>query len=162
MFDESWSLTTERLNLRLASPADIPFVTEVWTDGGVRRFLGGSISDEEAAGRIWPRIDARELLVISIHLSAKPVGILCVSDCEQQQIELSYLLLPEHWNQGYATEAITALLGKLKSSFATYSLVAITQAVNAPSRTLLLRLGFHEERRHIEFAAVQITYGMKL
>lgn len=162
MFDESWSLTTERLALRPACANDLPFATTVWTDARVRVFLGGAITSEEAARRIWPRVDAMELLVISELDSGQLVGLLGVSDCHEQQLELSYLLAPEHWNRGYATEAIAALIGNLKSSLAAHRLFAITQAANKPSRNLLLRLGFREERQHSEFDALQITYGMEL
>ena len=103
-----------------------------------------------------------ELLVISELDSGQLVGLLGVSDCHEQQLELSYLLAPEHWNRGYATEAIAALIGNLKSSLAAHRLFAITQAANKPSRNLLLRLGFREERQHSEFDALQITYGMEL
>ena len=162
MFNESWSLTTEHLILRPACADDIPFAISVWTDARVRTFLGGTITNEDAGQRIRPRIDARELLVISTLDAEQCVGLLSVSDCHRQELELSYLLIPEHWNQGYATEAIAALIGNLKSSFAMHRLYAITQAANAPSRNLLIRLGFHEEHQHVEFDALQITYGMEL
>ena len=162
MFDESWSLATERLVLRPARANDLPFVTGVWTDARVRIFLGGAITNEEAVRRIWPRIDAGELLVIYSLDSEQFVGLLSVGDCHEQKLELSYLLTPEHWNRGYATEAITALLSKLKSSFPAHRLFANTQAANTPSQKLLLRLGFREERRHVEFGALQITYGIEL
>jgi [ribosomal protein S5]-alanine N-acetyltransferase len=162
MFDASWSLTTERLVLRPACADDLPFVTSVWTDARVRVFLGGTITDEEAIQRIWPRIDARELLVIFSLDREQFVGVLSVCNCREQRLELSYLLTPEHWNRGYATEAITVLHRELKISFATYRLLATTQAANTPSRNLLRRLGFREERQHIEFDTLQITYGMEL
>ena len=162
MFDPSWSLTTRRLVLRPAGANDVPFLTSVWTDARVRTFLGGNITRKEAARRIWPLMDARELLVISDLDSRKFVGLLGVSDCHEQQLELSYLLAPEHWNRGYATEAIAALIGNLKSSFTAYRLFAITQATNTLSRSLLLRLGFREERQHVEYGALQITYEVQL
>jgi [ribosomal protein S5]-alanine N-acetyltransferase len=162
MFDEGWSLTTERLVVRPACADDLPFVTALWTDARVRIFLGGAITNEEAVRRIWPRIEASELLVISVRDGGQLAGVLSVSDRHGQELELSYLLAPECWSQGYATEAIVALLGKSKSSFTTHRLFAITQAANTPSRKLLLRLGFREERQHVEFDALQITYGMEL
>ncbi len=162
MFDPLWSLTTERLALRPACSDDIPLVTSVWSDVRVRTFLGGAITNEEAVRRIWPRIDARELLVISMLDGKQCVGLLSISDCHEKELELSYMLSPEHWHRGYATEAIAALLDKLKASFVAHSLFAITQAANTPSRNLLARLGFREERQHLEFDALQITYGIVL
>jgi RimJ/RimL family protein N-acetyltransferase len=162
MFDISWSLRTERLVVRPACANDLPFLTSVWTDARIRVFLGGVITHEEAVRRIWPRLDAMELLVVSELDSDQLVGLLSVSDCHEQQLELSYLLVPEHWHRGYAIEAIAALIDNLESSFAAYRLVAITQAANTPSRNLLLRLGFCEERQYIEFDALQITYGLVL
>jgi RimJ/RimL family protein N-acetyltransferase len=162
MFDESWSLTTERLALRPACASDLPFAIGVWTDARVRIFLGGAITNEEAVRRIRLRIEARELLVISSLDSGQLIGLLSVCDCQEQQLELSYLLAPEHWSRGYAKDAIAALIGNLKSSFAGYRLFAITQAANTPSRNMLRRLGFREERQHVEFDALQVNYGMRL
>jgi RimJ/RimL family protein N-acetyltransferase len=162
MVDGSMSLTTERLVVRPACEEDLPFATSVWTDARVRIFLGGAITNEEAARRIWPRIDARELLVISRLDDRTCVGLLGVTYCHERQLELTYLLEPEQWNRGYAKEAIAALIDNLKSSFAAYRLFAITQAENTPSRHLLRRLGFREERKHIELEAPQITYGVEL
>ena len=162
MFDEEWSLTTERLVLRPACGNDVPFASSVWTDARVRTFLGGAISNDEAVRRICPRIDAWDLVVIAGRDSDHLVGLLSVFDCHQQQLELSYLLAPEHWHRGYATEAIAALLGSLKLSCAGHRLFAITQEANTPSKNLLVRLGFTEEGQHIEFDVLQITYGMVL
>jgi ribosomal-protein-alanine N-acetyltransferase len=162
MFDAGWFLMTERVVLRPACANDVPFAASVWTDTRVRTFLGGAITNDEAVRRIWPRIDATELLVIGGRDSGQLIGLLSVSRCHEQQLELTYLLAPEHWNRGYATEAIAALIGRLESSFAAHRLFAITQAANAPSRNLLLRLGFREEHQHCEFDAHQVTYGMVL
>jgi len=162
MFAESWSLSTERLVLRLAASEDVPFTIRLWSDARVRVFLGGAITEEEAARRIAARIAAAELLVVSDRRNKQPIGALIVSERHEQQIELAYLFAPEHWNRGYATEAIAALLGDLGSSFAGHRLFAVTQAANTASRNLLLRLNFHEENQYTEFEELQIIYGMRL
>lgn len=61
--------------------------------------------------------------------------------------EVGYILHPDHWGQGVATEALSAVIGHV---FATRDAGAITADVdprNAASLRLLAKLGFRETHR---------------
>lgn len=61
--------------------------------------------------------------------------------------EIGYILHPDHWGQGLAREALTALIPHI---FARHPIAAITADVdprNAASLKLLARLGFEETGR---------------
>ena len=61
--------------------------------------------------------------------------------------EVGYILHPDHWGQGLATEALSAVIGHI---FATRAIDAITADVdprNEGSLRLLARLGFAETHR---------------
>jgi ribosomal-protein-alanine N-acetyltransferase len=61
--------------------------------------------------------------------------------------EIGFILHPDYWSQGYATEAMTALVPHI---FATSDLPALTADVdpdNLASRAVLRKLGFVETHR---------------
>lgn len=56
-------------------------------------------------------------------------------------IEAGWCVAAEHWRQGYALEAMIAVLDWGWASFAVLRIVAITPARNTPSQALMRRLG---------------------
>lgn len=56
--------------------------------------------------------------------------------------ELVYWIAPEYWGQGYATEAVRALLS-LARTLGHRQIVALGHADNAASGRVLAKLGFH-------------------
>lgn len=65
--------------------------------------------------------------------------------------EIGYRLFPHHWGQGLATEGAQELLRYAFDDLAATRCVAITMAVNEPSRKVMRKIGlnyvrtFHEE-----------------
>jgi RimJ/RimL family protein N-acetyltransferase len=73
-----------------------------------------------------------------------------VGDCgfqlfEAEQAEIGITLAPQHQGQGYAIEALGALLGYLFSELSLHRIVARTDPANHASMRLLERLGFRHE-----------------
>ncbi len=62
-------------------------------------------------------------------------------------VDLGYLLLPEAWGRGYATEACRAVLGWFAGALPGEAVVLTTQTANARSMRLAARLGFVEVER---------------
>jgi RimJ/RimL family protein N-acetyltransferase len=60
--------------------------------------------------------------------------------------DLGYAFLPEHTGQGLAYEACQASLAAANRDFALTGLLAIVNPGNAPSRRLLVKLGFGHQR----------------
>ncbi len=56
--------------------------------------------------------------------------------------DLGYAMLPEHGGHGYATEAAACVLAHARQSLRIDRILAIASAGNAPSISLLLKLGF--------------------
>ena len=77
------------------------------------------------------------------------------------EIELGYLLLPESWGHGYATEACFAALDWCAGVLPGEPVVLCTQTANSPSMRLAERLGFTEVERFEEFGAEQ-WFGVRL
>jgi RimJ/RimL family protein N-acetyltransferase len=61
--------------------------------------------------------------------------------------EIGYILHPDHWGQGLATEAMSAVVGHLFANWPVEALKADVDPRNAGSLRLLARLGFVETHR---------------
>lgn len=59
--------------------------------------------------------------------------------------ELGYVLNPDHWGRGYATEAATRLLGECFDAWGAHRVMAGCDVRNPASWRLLERLGFRRE-----------------
>ena len=126
------------------------------TDPEVRRYLGGPVGEAhvEAAraatvGERWGAFCIADLVTDEV------IGG-CSFDRWRGVLELSYELLPEHWGQGLAGEALATALDWVWSNTEDESLVAVTQAANRRSRELLERLGFNADIEFEEFGAPQL------
>lgn len=71
------------------------------------------------------------------------------------QVDLGYLLLPEVWGRGYATEACRAALGWFAGALPGEPVVLTTQTANEASMRLAARLGFVEVDRFTAYEAEQ-------
>ncbi len=74
---------------------------------------------------------------------------------EGDEVEIGYLLLPEAWGSGYATEACTAALAWVDRAVPGEPVVLCTQTANQPSMRVAERLGFVEVGRFEEYDAEQ-------
>ncbi len=61
--------------------------------------------------------------------------------------EVGYILHPDAWGQGLATEALTAVIGHIFATHAVDAIKADVDPRNAASLRLLARLGFAETHR---------------
>jgi ribosomal-protein-alanine N-acetyltransferase len=77
----------------------------------------------------------------------------------QVDTEISYLLLPEAWGQGYAREAVERVLCHGHRDLGLSRIVAETQTANASSVRLLERVGMTFERHLERFGASQSLYA---
>jgi ribosomal-protein-alanine N-acetyltransferase len=143
---------------------DFSQVVRLYAEPEVRTFLGGPLSRRLAQQR------ARELIVQSERAKAWAVrhslddptllGVVVPGQHHDlEDMEVSYLFLPEHWGNGYATGALGQVL---KLAFGTAGLrrvVAETQSANTASVRLLERLGFLPSRTLVRFGAEQRIYS---
>jgi ribosomal-protein-alanine N-acetyltransferase len=79
------------------------------------------------------------------------------------QTEVSYLLLPEHWGNGYAREAVSAAVAwaLAEAAPAPPVVIAVTQEANDRSRQLLESIGMKPVDMFVEFGAPQVMYSVE-
>ncbi len=149
MHDPQDSLTTERLALRRFTMADAELVNRLNGDPRVMRYAGGTLtraqSDEVLKERmieyyerhpgfgIWATLERSTGACVGLHLLNHIRG--------EDFIQVGYLLFPEYWGRGYATEMTVRILRHGFEALQLPQIVAITDLANLESQRVLLKAG---------------------
>ena len=147
-------IETERLILRPMIAEDIPALVALWMDPEATRYLGGPrgqafleqtfredlTSPTPLDYDLWPVIE---------RASGRVVGHCGLLDKEIDgvtEIELTYVIAPECWGRGYATEIARALIDYADNTLHLPRLIALIEPDNAGSERVALKLGMRHER----------------
>jgi RimJ/RimL family protein N-acetyltransferase len=165
---ETWPVrfSTRRLTIRELGEDDRDGLIDLCTSAQARRYLGGPVprghAEEEIAGAsseipgsFGVHEKATGFFVGTVDLDRRDSGRPGHISTKGGELEVSYVLLPDHWGKGYAEEAVRSVLGWAASTLPDLRVIAVTQAANERSVALLGRLGFGEVRRFQEFGAEQ-------
>jgi RimJ/RimL family protein N-acetyltransferase len=156
-------LTTARLILRPAAPADVDELHALWTHPDVRRYLWDdriidrALAESTLADCLGLASDGLGLWICERTDHADPAfvgcaGLLPVSTAADYDetlagmIEPLVALAPAHWGRGYAQEALRALLAYAEHTLGVNRLAAVTDVPNEASDRMLRRAGFHPLR----------------
>src|SRR5215831_710616 len=157
---EFTTIETARLRLRRFADADLPTFIAYRNDPAIARFQS------------WEGITEAEAAVFVREVEAAPAGVpgegfqiaiertdrgRMIGDCffkvmedDTRQAEIGYTLAREAHGQGFATEAVAALLTYLFTTVDLHRVVAIVDARNAASVALLERLGMRREAHFLQ------------
>lgn len=146
-------LTSERLQLRRFTTADLPLLQKLNADPAVMRYLGGPERAEDTQamleGRILTYYDEHPGLGVWATLersSGECIGFHLLNHIRDEAlIQVGYRLFPDWWERGYATEMTVALLRYGYADLGLPSICAITHPDNSGSQRVLLKSGL--ERR---------------
>ena len=109
--------------------------------------------EETARFPLLPEGKKGELLRTSVRLAITlpgddtPIGrvSLRLNWAEIREWEIGWTLHPDHWGQGYATEAARAMLELAFTRLNAHRVVAYTNFHNAPSVAVMRRLGMQQD-----------------
>lgn len=143
-------ITTDRLNLKLASMEDAPFFLELYNAPSFIQFIGDknlrSLEDARSyvQNRFLPQIERLgygNYLIIRKEDGAKigSVGIFEREGLDVQDIGFSFL--EEFQGKGYGYEAASKLLETAFTDFGCSKISAITSKENIASQSLIQKLG---------------------
>jgi RimJ/RimL family protein N-acetyltransferase len=152
----AWPGRTERLSLRPATPADLEATWAFRRLAEVARWLTGAPGTLEDYRRKFEDPDrlARTLVVerggevvgdLYLHVKDGWAQIEVADAARGVEAELGWVVAPAHAGQGYATEAVRALL---RICFVDLGLRRVTAgcfAANVPSWRLMEKLGMRRE-----------------
>jgi [ribosomal protein S5]-alanine N-acetyltransferase len=132
--------------LGAALPAEPP-------DAAVERFLSRRIGQlrkhpdiQRWLARAIVRRERRPVMVGNVGFHGEP-GVNAIGS--EDALEIGYGILPEHRRQGYATEAVEALIGWARTQGIDH-FVASVAPENEPSLAIMRKLGFVRTGQHID------------
>lgn len=148
-------IDTPRLILTPPEPADAttlftyrthPAVQKYqdWEPSGVQDALDLIAANHETK---FDTPDSWFQLGIRLRESNELIGDLGVHflSAESEPVEIGYTLAPDHWGNGYATEAVRALLDYLFCQLKKHRVIASVDPDNLASIALLNRIGMRQE-----------------
>lgn len=156
-----WPLRTERLVIRRMTLADIEPTWAFRSLPEVSEWVTSAFSDIDAYRKVFERPDVLESGLVIEH-DGVIVGdlMLLITDPWSQtevreqgngtQAELGWTIAPVHQGNGYATEAVRALLDVCFGSLGLRRVVAECFADNEASWRLMERLGMRRESHTIK------------
>lgn len=143
-------LTTDRLILRNVAPEDGPIMYDYRNNERCARYQRGQVRDQAGIDALIEKrqndqlsLDAPALLAVALRETGEMIGEIVVMP-QDGAISLGYTFSYRHHRQGYAYEALSALLELLHSRFPDQEFICFTERENLPSRNLLTKLGYQD------------------
>ena len=135
----SQMIRTERLNIRLASDEEMRALIAEEPDEEMKKAYGEmlALSLADPGLRQWAAVWFIE------SKNGERIGDLCFKGLSPDGIaEIGYGLLPAFWGKGYASEAVSAVVGWALSQPGVTRIEAETDPDNAASQRVLEKAGF--------------------
>ncbi|MBC1349900.1 GNAT family N-acetyltransferase [Listeria welshimeri] len=160
-------IKTERLFLSEMTLADTEVLFGYWSDDSVTRYMNiepfQSMQPVEEMIRMLRQLEMEEKAlrcVIVLQSTGEIIGTCGFNyiDHENHRAEIAYDLGTRFWRQGYATEAVRALIEWGKESFKLHRIEAKVDPRNVSSITLLEKLGFLEEGLLRDYEKIGTAY----
>ncbi|TYL39727.1 GNAT family N-acetyltransferase [Natronococcus pandeyae] len=151
-------LRGDLVELRPIECDDAAFLAGLVNDPRIRRYLGTAdpLNRTQKRERIESLDDAEELQFV-IAVDGEPVGSIGLYEPNETwgTTELGYMIDPDHWGEGYATDAVSQAC---RYAFAERRFEKVSASVyetNPASRRVLEKAGFTEEGRLRDEAFVE-------
>lgn len=143
-------IETERLFLRKPRPSDHPALFAMWADPAVMADLG-PVKDDAMSAATLARHDSYRheglgFLTVERKSDWAVIGFCGLKRGDLQhpiagEIEAGWMIARRYWRQGYALEAMRAVVAWGWESFDMPRIVAITAERNLASQAMMTRLG---------------------
>lgn len=154
-----WPLATERLRLRLHGTGDAEWLHELYSRPDVARYLlDEPWTAEVTRDKLTERLAKTDIdgetgaLALVIEHDGVPIGdvALWLTDHEHRQGEIGWVLDPAHGGQGFASEAVRAVLALGFDHYRLHRITAQMDARNSASAALARRVGLRLEAHHVQ------------
>jgi RimJ/RimL family protein N-acetyltransferase len=147
---ESVFLRGDRIDLRPIEEADLPLLVEQLNHPDVWRTLRTREPKNQRQEREWwEGLDERDGVTLLVAADGDPVGTVGLDDVDANwgTAEVGYAIHPDHWGNGYATEAVALVTRYAFEQRRLEKLAAEVYGHNPASRRVLERNGSREEGR---------------
>ena len=161
--DPCW-LTTDRLGLRRFATTDLGWLSSLYADPEVTRYLGGTKTEAQVkkmlAERILDYYEAHPGLGIWMTIeqaTGAPVGFHLINHIRGESIiQVGFGLTRSAWGRGFATEMASALLRYAFLDLELESIAGMASLANVASQRVLQKIGL---QRHGERAFPHPAYA---
>lgn len=162
------SFETSRLRAERICREHRDLLRRMFQDERVCATLGGVLTDKQCDGALESNIDHWERIGFGIwnffaRDSGEFVGRGGLRHHKTEtgiDIDLSYTVMADFWNQGYATEMSTRILEIGFGEFQMAEIICFTWPTNLASRRVMEKLGFVFERECIHSGTLHVFYRM--
>ena len=144
-------LETDRLVLRHLTTHDAEFILRLVNepsfianigDRGIRSLEGASTYLLDGPIKSYAA-HGHGLYLLALKQSLEPIGVCgLLKRAEFDDVDVGYALLPEFWSQGFASEAVSAVLQFASTSLGAPRTLGLVSPENVRSIKLLEKLGF--------------------
>jgi len=157
-------VVTQRLTLRRFTPADGELAFRLYGDERVMHFIGGPLDREACAALFQTRVldyyaqnAGLGIFATLERASGACVGVHLLNHIQGESlVQVGYLLYPEFWGCGYATEMAKGLLAYGYRTLGLEQIVGIVDLPNLASQRVLAKAGL---RRNGERAFSHPAYA---
>lgn len=143
-------LETDRLRLRNVEPKDAGIMYDYRNNEICARYQRGQTKDLEGIKTLVEHrnddvfsVNAPFMVAVAFKHTDEMVGEIVVMP-KDGTISLGYTFSYQHHRKGYAFEALAALINTLHRQFPEWDFVSFTDPENAPSMSLLKKLGYSD------------------
>lgn len=164
-------LLTERIMVRPLSLEEVPHWTEFLNNAEATALFPPDMQPSPDRAQQWIERQLQRYITGQYGLAALihretgeflgQCGLLAQVIDDQAELEVGYHLMPQHWHQGYATEAARAFRDWGFEHGLADSIISIINRLNLPSQAVATRNGMQREKatvwREIEVYVYRIT-----
>ena len=153
-------LDTARLRLRGHRADDLEACCALWSDPDVVRYIGGQVSPRDV---VWMRLvqyvghwalNGYGYWLVEERATGRMIGEVGVADFKRPVDppidgvpEAGWVIAPSAQGRGYATEALTAVLGWAEQHLGDPEIACLIDPANAPSFRVAAKVDFREVAR---------------
>ena len=141
-------LKTQRLQLRNVAPKDADIMFDYRNHEICARYQRGQTKDYAGICQLVEKrktdtlgVDTSCLLAVTLQDTDEMVGEIVVMP-QDGTVSLGYTFSYKHHRNGYAFEALDALINFLHEQYPAWDFISFTEADNIPSMALLEKLGY--------------------
>lgn len=168
-FDSIHAFTTKRLRAQKITEQDFSALVELHSNEQVMQYLGGTKNPDEMRAHFDWLINHWHMHGFGLWLfytldSNEWIGIGGLKRSKIQgahETEILYELLPQFWQQGYATEITHACMEIAFEVLRLGNIVGFTQITDEPTRRVMEKAGFEYEKDFIHRGHANALYRLQ-
>lgn len=157
-------IKTNRCKMVKVQERDYEKIKELYTDEKVRKFLGGTVSNENFNSSFNDMLTCNNdsfYWVVRLKDNNHIIGLASLDKHHDGlSTEISYQFMPQYWGYGYAEEVVRKIIDYAFYELIIKKIIAETQSANKASCKLLKKVGMNLEQIVSRFGNEQYIFSI--